>query len=150
MRTNVGGRRPTVGLLKLRTDEGSGANRKKPNQRAKRLEIHGDVQLTIAKQLLDLSKDYPQTLAGYTHFWQAAQPIMGDLKRKRAKTLMKRVEKIEQRMERSKGGRVGRSMRRGYNQIMQAWVEGSDSQGTRYAGAGRKWLFGKHTTYLKA
>ena len=113
------------------------------------MEIHGEVQLTIGKKLLELSKDYPQTLAGYTQFWRAAQEIKGDMNRKRAKTLMKRVEKIEKRMERSKGGSFG-SMRRGYNQIMQAWVEGSANKGMRDAGAGRKWHFTKHTTYLKA
>ena len=61
---------------------------------------------------------------------------------------MLRVQRIRARVEASKGGSSG-SVRRGYSHINKAWLEHATSKAIREFGAGRKWYFGAHQSYLK-
>ena len=142
LRKNVGGRPRKA----ARTDEGFGSNSKRHQDKAMRQEIHGHVQLEIVKRLLEISKDYDNSAQGRTSFWKAAKPIIGDLSRKRCKSLMLRVKRLEARLELAKGGQVG-SVKRGANHITRAWLEHATSKAMRELGAGRKWYFGAHQSY---
>ena len=87
LRKNVGGRPPK--LAGRRTDElaekdGRG-NVKRPQDKAKRQELRGPVQLKIVDELCELAKGFGESAAQRTQFWAAAKPIIGDLDRKRVK-----------------------------------------------------------------
>ena len=98
-------------------------------------------------KLLELSKDYDNSAGGRTDFWKAAKPFVGDMDRRRLKKLMGQRDKIAKRVEAAKAGLVG-SLRRGYNQVVSVWLEHAASKAVREFGAGRKWYFGAHQSYL--
>ena len=135
-------------MLGLRKDEGVGANRKKPQEKSERLEVHGDVQVKIIKAVFDLSKDYDTSPKGREAFWKAAKPIMGSISRPRMKKMLKRHAEIEDTAAKAKHGSTG-ATKRGYAWICKAWDEAFANKGIRKAGGGRKWYFKAHTDYLK-
>ena len=68
-------------------------------KKPKRQEIKGPVQLKCVDELIELSKGFGTSTSERTDFWIAAEDIIGDLGRKRAKKMMERREQIATRVE---------------------------------------------------
>ena len=147
LRTNVGGRpRKEVGG-RLAQYVGK-ANRKSDNDKTRRQEVKGAVQLKIAEELTTLAASFGEGAASRTEFWKAAKPIIGDVDSKRVDNMMHNKERLRERVEETKAGMTGK-LGRGYTLLNNHTVEHLESTATRELGAGRPWHFAAHTKELK-